>query len=66
METYKIIRHYFRDDIPNEIITRGLTLAQAQAHCSDPETSSETAKGELAVERTKRVGPWFDGYDRER
>ena len=66
MATYKILRFYKRDDLPTEVITRGLTLEQAQAHCQDPETSSSTATNELAVARTKRVGEWFDGYEMER
>ena len=45
---------------------RGLTLAQAQAHCHDPETSSRTCKSTDNVARTKVYGPWFDGYEAER
>lgn len=59
---YKIVRHY-RDRWPNRrTIRRGLTLAEAQAHCEDPETSSSTATSAAARRRTERVGPWFDGY----
>lgn len=63
MSTYKIVRFYQHHD--REIVTRGLTLEQAKAHCNDPETSSHTATGEHAVARTKRLGPWFDGYEEE-
>lgn len=48
MTTYKIIR--FRRDGENEVRERGLTLDEAQAHCSREDTH----------------GPdWFDGYDKE-
>ena len=59
---YRIVRHY-RDAWPNRrTIRRGLTLAEAQAHCTDPETSSSTATGAVARRRTARLGAWFDGY----
>lgn len=54
METYKIIRFYRDNWEQNRTIKRGLTLAQAQAHCRRPETRGESA-----------LGPWFDGYDIE-
>ena len=41
---------------------RGLTLEQAEKHCSDPETSSKTAVLPLAKARTARLGDWFEGY----
>lgn len=63
-ETY-MIRRFFYADRPPEVIVRGLTLEQAQAHCQDPETSSGTATSPEAIERTRRYGDWFDGYDRE-
>lgn len=59
---YKIVRHY-RDRYPNHrTIDTGLTLKEAQAHCSDPETSSSTAISAAARARTRAMGPWFDGY----
>jgi hypothetical protein len=64
METkYKIVRSYQDGEVPNRLIKTGLTLAEAQAHCHDPETSSGTAKGADAAAHTARYGPWFDGYD---
>lgn len=46
--TYKIIRHRFKGT--KRVIARGLTLAEAQAHCSRPDTK----------------GPgWFDAYSEE-
>lgn len=63
--TYRIVRMY-RDGHPSRTIKSGLTLEQAQAHCSDPETSSSTATSAAAKRRTAQRGPWFDGYDDER
>ena len=62
--TYKIVRGWQRSGT-RRTIRRGLTLAQAQAHCRDPETSSSTCKGYRARRRTWRGGPWFDGYTAE-
>ena len=62
-ERYKIVRHYFRGR--QLTIERGLTLEEAQAHCRDPETSSATAQGAIAKQRTKLSGPWFDSYEKE-
>lgn len=63
MTTYKIIRMYFEGG--HRIIKRGLTLEQAKAHCSDPETSSSTCTTATGKARTRRMGPWFDGFDKE-
>ena len=60
-DTYKIVRMYARRR--RRTIERGLTLEEAQAHCRDPQTSSKTATGKASY--TKRVGQWFDGYERE-
>jgi len=49
--TYKIIRFY-KDHYRNRVIKRGLTLEEAQAHCSDP--------------KTRKEGVWFDGYAKEK
>ena len=64
--TYKIVRFYRdNEDLNRTIVTRGLTLEQAQAHCNDPETSSSTCTNAEGLERTKKHGPWFDGYEEE-
>lgn len=63
MATYYIRRFYMNRE--NETIKHGLTLDEAQEHCSDPETSSKTATSPEALERTEKFGPWFDGYDEE-
>ena len=47
MTMYKIVRFFRKRDKPNEIINVGLTLEEAQAHCSR--------------EETKGID-WFDGY----
>jgi hypothetical protein len=61
MATYKIIRYY--QDRENKTIATGLTLEEAQAHCSDPDTSSSTrTRGNTG---TKTHGAWFDGYTEE-
>lgn len=62
---YRIVRHYKNAGILKRIIRRGLTLEEAQAHCRDPETSSSTATGAVPRARTRRLGPWFDGYEAE-
>ena len=62
-DRYKIVRMYFRGG--RRVIRTGLTLAEAQEHCRDPETSSKTCKKAANVRRTAHRGPWFDGYDLE-
>jgi hypothetical protein len=60
-ETYKIVRCFFNQNKKRLTMATGLTLKEAQAHCSDPETSS---KGKSARARaiTQHNGPWFDAY----
>ena len=62
---YEIVRHY-QGNNSNRIIMRGLTLEQAQAHCSNPETSSSTCQSAERIRYTNRVGRWFDGYREEK
>ena len=57
---YKVVRCY-RDHSRRTIAT-GLSLAEAQAHCNDPETSSATCTSAAGVRRTRKMGPWFDAY----
>ena len=63
--TYRIVRLYKDAVTRRRVIARGLTLKEAQAHCSDPETSSSTATTPEAKARTAKLGPWFDGYESE-
>ena len=62
MNTYRIVRIY-ENDRSSRTIRRGLSLAEAQAHCRNPETRSKTATGAAARRHTDRHGAWFDGYD---
>ena len=59
---YKIVRMYFNSEYPTRTIASGLTLQEAQKHCSDPETSSRTAVKAEGMKRTRQRGAWFDGY----
>lgn len=61
--TYKIVRSFFRGG--KRVVKRGLTLAEAQEHCKDPETSSRTCTGYKGRKLTAGRGPWFDGYEKE-
>jgi len=63
MTTYKIVRGYYRGG--KRTIKTGLTLTEAQEHCQDPETSSRSCQKYVNRNRTKRLGPWFDGYEEE-
>ena len=64
--SYKIVRFYFNKPGYKYTIKRGLTLAEAQAHCRDKETSSSTCTSRAGLARTRRTGPWFDAYDEAR
>jgi hypothetical protein len=63
--TYRIVRMYQDPNHGSRTIERGLTLDEAQAHCSDLETSSSTCTSTQAQARTRKFGPWFDGYEEE-
>jgi len=52
MTTYKIVRTYHpSQQQESEVIDTGLSLSEAQAHCSDP--------------ATREPGVYFDGYFEE-
>ena len=54
--SYKIVR-FFRDiNIVKEDRETGLTLEEAQDHCSRDDTSEKDDNGEVV---------WFDGYTEE-
>lgn len=59
---YKIIRFYRDPFTPSETILTGLTQAEAQAHCQDPQTSSRTCTTASGLRRTAEHGEWFDAW----
>jgi hypothetical protein len=61
---YKVVRYYLNGYRKRTIYT-GLTLAQAQEHCSDPESSFKSCTSSAGKRRTRQQGPWFDGYTEE-
>ena len=65
MTTYKIVRLYKDAGIRRRTIDTRLTLDEAQAHCSDPETSSSTCTKASGRARTRKVGAWVDSYSEE-
>ncbi len=65
MTTYRIVRFSFNNGRENLPGMGGLSLEEAQAHCQDPETSSKTATSPEASRHTRKIGPWFDGYEEE-
>jgi hypothetical protein len=62
---YRVVREFHDWSIPSRVIRQHLTLAQAQAHCRSPETSSRTCRKAQHKALTARIGGWFDGYDEE-
>jgi hypothetical protein len=58
---YMITRRFMKGD--STVMKRGLTKAEAQEWCRDPETSSRTCTRPELLEMTEKRGPWFDGYD---
>ena len=65
MSTYRIIRLH-KDDYKPRVLSRGLTLEEAQRWCRNPETSSSTCEGETGKAYTEIHGAWFDAYEEER
>jgi hypothetical protein len=64
--SYKIVRMYFNQGHTlRRTVKTGLSLEEAQAWCSSPETSSKTCTSAAGRRRTRERGPWFDGYERE-
>jgi len=60
-DTYLIVRHFFASG-RRRVLFHSLTLTEAQAHCRRPDTSSYSSE---ATARTRKLGPWFDGYEKE-
>lgn len=61
---YLVVRN-FKSGEPGQVIEERLTLADAQAHCKDPETSSSTATSPEARKLTEERGDWFDSFEEE-
>lgn len=53
----------FFEPTRREVIKTGLTLAQAQAHCKNPETSSSTCTIPEGKALTEKYGVWMDIYN---
>lgn len=64
-KTYRIIRFFRDQEDMRQTIARGLTEAQAKAHCNNPESSSRTCTSTEGKELEKKLGPWFDGFEEE-
>lgn len=62
--SYNIVRFYRNASIRRRVLRERVTLAEAQAWCSNPETSSSTCTNTVGRARTRRVGAWFDGYEK--
>lgn len=55
-KTYKIVRFFFSDLKPREIVQTGLTLEEAHAYCNREDTKGGSTEDGTA---------WFDGYEEE-
>lgn len=58
---FRIVRHFYNSNRKITIMC-GLSEEEARAHCRDSESSSNTATGKAGKARTRKYGPWFDGY----
>lgn len=64
IDKYRIVRFYLSGR-KKRVIARGIFLSEAQRHCSDPESSSDTCTKAAGKKITALHGPWFDGYEKE-
>jgi hypothetical protein len=60
-KTYKIVR-FHKDGSDQKILKRGLSLQEAQEHCKDDETASNTCSTIESLEYTRKHGEWFDAF----
>lgn len=60
-QKYEIVRFFCESGV-RRVVRRNQTLAMAQAHCRDRETSSTTCTNARGKRRTRERGAWFDGY----
>jgi hypothetical protein len=63
-DKYRIVRSFLKRTSRAVRGMSGLTLAEAQAHCGDPQTSSKTCTTSAGRRLTRLYGPWFDSYER--
>jgi hypothetical protein len=59
---YNIVRFYRNHN--RRIIARNVSYDAAREHCSNPETSSRTCTKPHNKARTRKMGDWFDGFER--
>ncbi len=62
--SYKIVR-YYQQGFKKRTIDNGLSLSEAQTHCNDDESSYDTCTTPVGAARTRKHGPWFDGFTKE-
>ena len=62
--TYKIVRFYADENIRTHTVDVGLSLEEAQAHCSKESTHKVQIIEKSDGERYESV-VWFDGYTKE-
>ena len=60
---YVNVVRFYQHASRKRVIRHKVPLWVAQEHCSDPETSSSTCSKAAGLARTRRMGPWFDGYE---
>lgn len=63
--SYKILRFFASPDLETKTCHTGLTLEEVQKHCQDKESSSMTCTTSIGRARTRKMGPWLDGYTAE-
>lgn len=60
---YQVVRFYQNAGIRRRNLFTTNSLAIAQGHCANPNTSSRTCTTKVGKDRTRKVGDWFDGYE---
>lgn len=56
---YKIVRFY-QDGYRERTLRTFVSQKHAQEHCANPESSSKTCRKPANVQRTRKMGIWFD------
>lgn len=60
---YRIVRYFAQPGKNKRVVNPRCTLADAKAHCDNPETSSQTCTSSYKKAYTRKHGHWFDGYE---